>query len=71
MAIRNDIAKAIIRGLDKHDPDLNYDPDAIHRVADEVVAMLMSQLTGHNWTPEFHARLVGPAVFKSDGELYT
>lgn len=72
MNLRNEIAKTIMRGIEKHEHESmqNYDPDAMHRIADEVVAMLMTKLTGHHWKAQFHPTLVGPANFTNDGELY-
>lgn len=70
--LRADIAAAITRGFSFHDPELapRLNPDAVHAVADEVIAVRMAALTGYAWVAEHHPRIIGPAIFTNDGELY-
>jgi len=79
MSLREDIRQAIMKGIDEDDrpnpenlPTMKdtLDPDTCGRCADEVVAMLMSKLTGQHFETKFHPRIIGPAQFVSDGEIY-
>lgn len=68
MNLRTDIAKAIMRTFDNE--NIDYDPDMLHRAADEVIADLMSKLTGQHFKAVHHPTIVGPAKFESDGYIY-
>lgn len=69
--LRTQIGKAIIKAYDE-DPNVagDYDPDLCYRAADEVIAVLMSRLTGQHFRAVFHPNIVGPARFVSNGEIY-
>jgi len=78
MALREDIRQAIMKGIDEDDRPIAdgevtmkdvLDPDTCGRVADEVVAVLMSKLTGQHFETRFHKTIIGPASFVY-GEIY-
>jgi len=71
MSLRTEIGKAIVKAFneDTHHV-MDFDPDTCYRAADEVVALLMSRLTGQRFEAVFHPRVIGPAKFESDGEIY-
>lgn len=75
MPLRDDIAKAIIKGFEEdvrpgEAESMAFDPDTCWRAADEVVAMLMSKLTGQLFEAEFSKHVIGAARFVTDGQVY-
>lgn len=79
MSLRKDIADAIIRGIDNDPRSVTegeivmrdcLDPDTCYMAADEVIATLMSKLTGQHFTTEKPKGFLGPAKFTSDGIIY-
>jgi hypothetical protein len=79
-SLREEIRLAIMKGIDDDDrinPEGGVtmkdclDPDTCGMCADEVIAVLMSALTGQHFKTKFHPSILGRAEFVSDGQIYT
>lgn len=79
MSLREDIRLAIMKGIDEDDRSNPeglttmkdcLDPDTCGRCADEVIAVLMSKLTGQHFNAIFNRNVIAPAQFTSDGFIY-
>lgn len=72
VSLRKEIGLAIVKAFnrthEKH--NINFDPDTCYEAADEVIAVLMSRLTGQHFEAKFHPSIIEPAQFISDGEIY-
>lgn len=55
------ILKAFQRTYDKH--GIDYDPDTCYEAADEVIALVLRELTGRPFEAKFDKHVIGPAVF--------
>lgn len=80
MSLRKDIADAIMRGIDSDNRPKEYeneatmrdvlDPDTCYMAADEVIATLMSKLSGQHFRAEKPNGVIGAASIVSDGIIY-
>lgn len=65
MGSRDKIGRAIVKAFedDYLQHGTSYDPDTCYRAADEVIAVLLSELTGEPMVARFHPLIIGPAEF--------
>lgn len=64
--LRTEIGLAILKAFERtySKYNVNYDPDTCYEAADEVIALLMSNLTGETYVAIFSKTTIGPARFE-------